>query len=385
MTGFNAATPFLAQYAQVLGVTASGDVEAWAGWFSAVFAAGMAISAPIWGVLADRVGHRIILLRALLGDAVTVGALALARTPSQVLALRFMNGLVSGSVPAAYAMISMVTPFAERASALGLLQTSIFVGSSVGPTLGGVLADTSGFRLTYVVSGLFLAIAGAVAWFGTRHHSHAHGSVQQASLLAGVRTVMTSRALALLFVIRALITAGFRGVTTYMPLFVQSLSGPDSRVTTLTGVAFTVNMMTTALGSIGSGRMARRWSLRGLLTATAAGAALTFLCLARVSDLRSLLWIQAVSGLLMGALTTASVAALSVAAPRDQVGAVFGLESTVQSIANIAGPLAAAALAVAFGLRSVFVLAAMLTAISAAFSWFGRSRTVAPESSEGNR
>src|SRR2546427_11153691 len=55
---------------------------------------------------------------------------------------------------------------------MGLLQTSVYVGISAGPVLGGLIAQAVGIRGTFFVAGAMLAIAGGFVWqFGHEHFS----------------------------------------------------------------------------------------------------------------------------------------------------------------------------------------------------------------------
>jgi MFS family permease len=62
-------------------------------------------------------------LRAPLGRSLTVGAMGLVSNPAQLLVLRVLQGLVTGTVPATAALVSSIAPPAVRAS-LGIVQTA---------------------------------------------------------------------------------------------------------------------------------------------------------------------------------------------------------------------------------------------------------------------
>jgi MFS family permease len=66
----------------------------------------------------------------------------------------------------------------------------------------------------------------------------------------------------------------------------------------------------------------------------------------------------------MGGTVTALSATLAALAPAGRQGTVYGVESTVTSVANAVGPMVSAALAVAGGLRMPFLGSAALFALA---------------------
>ncbi|MCL5108924.1 MAG: MFS transporter, partial [Chloroflexi bacterium] len=135
-------------------------VEMWAGLLG--FAAGlsMAASAPVWGALADRYGRKSMVLRATLGGAVLVGTMGLVQSVQQLLVIRFLQGAVTGVTAAFASLVAGFTPRERVGFALGTLQMSAYLGNSLGPLLGGVIADSIGFRFSFFLTAAMLALGG---------------------------------------------------------------------------------------------------------------------------------------------------------------------------------------------------------------------------------
>ena len=68
-TAFMFVVPFMPLYVQQLGVEDAGHAAAWAGFINGASGATMALIAPLWGILSDRLGRKIMLLRATLAAA----------------------------------------------------------------------------------------------------------------------------------------------------------------------------------------------------------------------------------------------------------------------------------------------------------------------------
>src|SRR5215813_9857931 len=157
--GFSFAFPFLPVYLRQLGVHDPGQLALWTGVTAGASGASLAIMSPIWGTLADRYGRRAMLLRAMIGGAVTVGLMGFARGPVDLLVLRLLQGATAGTVAAATALVASGTPRARVGWALGVLTSAVAVGTAFGPLLGGLAATLLGVRAIFWAGGALLGAA----------------------------------------------------------------------------------------------------------------------------------------------------------------------------------------------------------------------------------
>jgi DHA1 family multidrug resistance protein-like MFS transporter len=106
--------PFLPLYVKQLGVESQADVIEWSGVaFGATFL-GTAVTAPIWGKLADRYGRKPMLIRAAVGMAVVMSLIGVAHNVYELVGLRTIAGLVGGYASASTVMVGTQAP-RERA------------------------------------------------------------------------------------------------------------------------------------------------------------------------------------------------------------------------------------------------------------------------------
>jgi MFS family permease len=75
---------------------------------------------------------------------VIIFLIGFTQTPAQFLFLRVFQGALTGTVAAATVLVTSVVPENEIGFLLGLLQTGIALGNSLGPPMGGYLADAIG-------------------------------------------------------------------------------------------------------------------------------------------------------------------------------------------------------------------------------------------------
>jgi DHA1 family multidrug resistance protein-like MFS transporter len=119
--GFAFAFPFLPIFLRELGVHETGSLALWTGWAAGASGIALAVASPIWGVVADRFGRKSMLIRAMIGGAVSVGLMSLAQRPEHVVALRLLQGAFSGTVAAATALVEPLLVLVMGGVVLGLV------------------------------------------------------------------------------------------------------------------------------------------------------------------------------------------------------------------------------------------------------------------------
>jgi DHA1 family multidrug resistance protein-like MFS transporter len=106
-------------------------------------------SAPVWGMV----------VRAMGCGAVIAFLMPLAQNPGELIVLRVLQGVFTGSVAASLALVAAAVPREKLGYAMGLMQMAVFTGSSIGTLVGGQLVDRIGFQPTFLVAALLLAVA----------------------------------------------------------------------------------------------------------------------------------------------------------------------------------------------------------------------------------
>ena len=159
LIGFGFALPFLPFYLQELGMHDPVRLRLWSGLFVTVAGVPQAVFLPIWGLLADRFGRKPMTLRANLGGAVVLLGMGLVRTPGQLMVLRAIQGVLTGTVTANLTLAVAAAPPRRAGLVIGLMNAAVFTGNALGPLAGGILADRVGFRPSFLVSSVFLLAA----------------------------------------------------------------------------------------------------------------------------------------------------------------------------------------------------------------------------------
>lgn len=370
MIGFSMVIPFLPLFVQEMGVTDDAQVKLWSGLLLSGQALTMGLMAPVWGGLADRHGRRLMLLRATFGATVVMALMGFAQTPLQLLILRVIQGALTGTVPAATTLIASVVPRERIGFALGLLQTGMFAGVSIGPLIGGVVADTLGYRYTFFLTGgcLFLSALGVLLWvhedFSPAEHKP---GTPRSPWWQGLVEVVRGRGPLVALVVRFLSRTGTRTIGPILPLFVLALMPPESAVgaATMTGLVTGVNAIASSLGAVVLGRMSDRAGYRRILLFSTVAAGLIYLIQGAVTTTAQLIVLQFFLGLALAGTVSTLAALLARLVPEGRQGAIYGLDTSIVSGANALGPMVGSAIAVAMGNRAAFALAGGLLLASA--------------------
>ncbi len=354
--GFSVIFPFLPLYVQDLGIRSGLSVEFWSGMVFSAQAVTMMIASPFWGAMADRYGRKLMVERAMFGGAVVLFLMGFARSAEELVLLRAAQGLITGTISAANALVAAAVPRSQTGYAMGVLQVGLWGGIAVGPLLGGFMADTMGFRPTFVVTAILLAAAGVVVWWGVNETFTPPDKPDPGHLafLADWGRILAAPGVGLTYGLEFLSRLGQTMIVPIAPLFIQMLLPNSTRVGTFTGLAVGMSSAAGTASAIYLGRLGDRIGHRRILTISALLAALLYVPQTFVTSAWQLLVLQLLSGAAIGGIVPALSALLARYTRLGEEGVVFGLDNSIVSAARAVAPLLGAGISVWFGLRGTF-------------------------------
>lgn len=360
--GFSFVVPFMPLFIQQLGIHGVASVTLWAALLSGGTAVTMAISSPIWGVLADRYGRKIMVVRAALSAALLVGLMGLAQNVWQLLALRVLQGGFTGTVSASQALVASQAPKERMGFSLGIMQTSVFLGTSLGPFAGGVVADTFGFRRSFIVAGLALFCSGLLVALLVQEEERFGERKGEArpQLLSGMGDALKIRGLPAMIGAVFAVQFGTTVVFPILPQFIQILQGAAGHAATVTGIVFAGAGIAGAISSVVVGWFSDRIGYRSILVVAALSAAILSVPQYFVTATWQLFVLRVGISLCMGAILPASSALVASLVPSEKRGTAYGLTASANAVGFAAGPLTAAAVVALVNIRAVFLTAAVL-------------------------
>ncbi len=134
------------------------------GLLASSFAIAQFIASPIIGALSDRYGRRPILLVCILGTAVSYYLFGLAASLWMLFFSRVVDGITGGVAATAQAYIADISSPENRAKNFGLTGAAFGLGFTLGPALGGVLANIN-LNLPVFVAGTIALLNFFLGWF----------------------------------------------------------------------------------------------------------------------------------------------------------------------------------------------------------------------------
>jgi MFS transporter, DHA1 family, multidrug resistance protein len=367
--GFTFVLPFMPIYVQALGVEDAGSAAAWAGVINSSTAVTMALAAPLWGKLGDRVGLKPMLLRATVAGSIVIGLMGLVGSPWQLLALKTLQGCLTGTVAAATVLVSATAPAQRAGARLGTLQMVIFVAAAAGPFFGGAFADLVGIRASFGVTAALLAASALLISVWVKEERSGEETEDDESVAAEgplpYRRLAPS--LLALFVVQMTIMSAAPA----LPGLLSTLMDEPVRVATLAGWVIATGALAASVGSLVGGKLAARFGARRVIIWTLLLAGISALPQAEVDSV-GLLWaLRLVTGLFVGtAIPVANLAIRGSVHPGRQ-GEAFGVAGTATSTGNAIGPLAGGLLAASFGFGAPFLVPGVCLVAVSAIIWGG--------------
>jgi MFS family permease len=109
---------------------------------------------PYWGRMGDRLGHKLMMIRALFALALCQAIAAAVTDPWLLIVIRFAQGGLAGFLAAAQAYALSIGVHKGHGRLIAKLQSATAIGSLAGPVLGGALMEAYDFTLLCVSSAL---------------------------------------------------------------------------------------------------------------------------------------------------------------------------------------------------------------------------------------
>ena len=349
-------------FVEQLGIE-SDQVAFYAGLAISVSAVSAALVSPIWGILADKYGRKPMMIRAGLAMTVTMGGLAFVPNIYWLLFLRLLNGVFTGFVPNATALIASQVPKDKSGAALGTLSTGVVAGTLTGPFVGGFIAEIFGIRNVFLLVGAFLFLAAILTIFFIKEDFQPVAKEKAIPTKEVFSSFKYPRLLINLFLTSFVIQFSAQSIGPILALYVRDL-GQTANLLLVSGLivssmGFSSMMSAGVLGKLGD----KVGNHRLLVVAQIYSVIIYLLCAHATSPLQLGLY-RFLFGLGTGALIPGVNALLSKMTPKSGISRIFAFNQVFFYLGGVIGPMAGSAVAGYLGYHAVFYATAACVTFS---------------------
>jgi DHA1 family multidrug resistance protein-like MFS transporter len=361
---FSLGLPFMAFYLREFGVTDVAEIKYYIGILAAAPAFSMALMAPIWGILGDKYGKKIMLLRAMFAGSLVLVGMGLATDLQLLLILRISQGLFTGTITAANTLVASQTPQDRMSFALGFLSSSNFIGMAIGPTIGGYVGELIGYRVSFFAGGALMLMGFLLVLFLVKEEKRE--KVAPLDNRIGVHKIIgvfTPTIVITLFIILCLNTV--RSIfSPYMPLFVQQMLGTMVGAPRITGLISTITALMVATAGLTLSRLGDRFDKFMILKRLMLGSLLMSLIVSIPDKLTMFIIVYALLFLMLGGIEPIVMTITVKDIPPELRGMIFGFIGVVVNLGLGISPLIGGWVSIKYDLHAILYLFPLFISIS---------------------
>ena len=358
LCGNSFALPFIPLYIRdhfgLVDETQRGTVVAMYQFFGTVT---FCLSNPLWGMLADRWGRKLMLLRAYFLNAVTIPLMMVAPSVTWLVAIRALVAMFSGTVSASQALIVSNTPEEHHGFALGFLSTALWSGTVLGFLGGGMIVHFFSYRTAFICCGAMFFLSGLLMLFFVRENF----------VPPPRRDRNAAKAPGGAFPLHLVLLIGFIGAVAmarridipFLPMLVEVVGGADKAALHTSFISALA-----AAGGVGSGilfgALSDRFPAWKLALPTLLVAGLATLFQSSTDSLWSLGFWRFLCYFAAGGLEPIIIAVIARTVAPERRSTALGWSASIRVAGGVAGAAVSGAVVAHFQTRGVFASAGIL-------------------------
>lgn len=380
LSAFSFCLPFMALYLRESGIVPPDKAAQWSGILQSVSSVSMVVFAPIWGMLGDKYGRKMMLVRANLAGGFVLYLTALVENVEALIVLRILHGAFTGTVAAAQSLVATNTPDRNQGFAIGVIMAAVSAGQAAGNFFGGLCAEHFGPVVSFKVGGVMLLVSTVMVVFSVKETfvrpeplPHPTPSVRIRRRQESVNNFKSG-----LPILGVVSLVSFVQVYDgpFLPLYIDSLyaaaqgivaTAPDGaidgRVYGLTGTVGLVATIAAMIGSTAAGVLMDRkippWVWVVLPALCGAGA----LWIALQPTFWGLVAGRSLFLMISSSLASVVIVVLGRMTPNSRRGAAMGWSQAARSVGWSTSPILGALISQRFGWMNAFLVLAGLTAL----------------------
>ena len=379
LSAFSFCLPFLALYIRNRQIVPEGEVLQWASILNAVPSFSMMIFAPIWGIMGDRYGRKMMLVRANLAGGFVLYLMGVVDSIEGLIVLRILHGAFTGTVPAAQTLVATNTPDRNQGFAIGVIMAAVNAGTMAGNYFGGLCAEHFGPVFSFKLGGVLLFLSTALVVFAVRENfvkpvTLPSANTRSARLRRRRDSINSFKSGIPILLVIGYVSFLYVYDSPYLSLYVDEIfrhspaasgmtdEAVTSRVFGVTGWVSAVASIAATLGSVVVGIVMDKKLPAVVWAATAAVCAVGAVWIGSDASLFGLTAGRVVYLFFLSGLGSSLVVLLGRMTPSSKRGAAMGWAMTTRSIGWVVGPLTGGYISAKLGWSSSYLFLAGFSA-----------------------
>ena len=321
------------------------------------------LSAPLWGILADKYGRKLMLLRSYYVTAILFPLLYFAPNVIWFIAIRFVVSAFSGTVTAAQTLVVTNTPEDKQGFALGTLSTALWSGNMLGFLIGAVIVNSFGYFWAFVICGVSYLAGGILV----------HSLVREDFVRPAVKTVSIkteesnffaswkgySKAIWILLILFLVMGMARRLDEPYLAILVEKVGGTANAIK-YTGWICALAALGGFFSGILIGKLCDRYSPTKIALPATILAACTMVFQAYAVNITMLGSARFFHFFAAGGLEPAFQTLLSRISPPEKRGTLFGMASSLRMVGILVAAILGGGVIFLAGINAVFLTSGVL-------------------------
>lgn len=362
--GYSMTMPFISLFIEQLGNYNKFQVNLYSGLAFAMTFIAQAIISPYWGNLADRKGRKLMCMRAAGVMSLTIFITGLAQSALFIIGMRFLQGLFSGYINNATALMAGETPHQRSGWVMSQMMTAGTAGNLVGPLLGGALSSAFGYRIPFFITGglMFLVFLGT--WLLTKEDFTPISPKAMKPMKEIMHSLPDVRLIVVMFITTMIVQSSTMSIDPIVSLYVKSLMPHSHSVALVAGIVAATPGLGTMLAASKVGHIMDNIGPEKVLRWGLLGATILFIPMTLIPNAWSLAFWRFLLGIASAALLPAAQTVLTLNVPPEAFGRVFSYNQSFQAVGSVLGSLLGSTISGMFTYEWVFAATGLILLVN---------------------
>lgn len=348
--------PIFPSFAQNIGSSLS-----MLGSYGSVAAISMLVLALPLGRLSDRFGRKKLMTPGLILFIVTPISYIMVRTPFHLYPIRIFIGLGMGLVFGnGFLLMSEITEADNKNIAQGLYMTSMGIGFTVGPLIGGISTKLYGYHSSFLLSSGF----GVLSFIFLQYVEEKHDSkMKKLRTKLRVREILGDPLVLAAGVSNFLNSLMFNAVTLFFPVYGESIGLDEAEV----GFGLTARGLSSTVVRLPVGSLIKRIKVLYLMTLGLFMSAITLYGVSISNGIMLVSILMGVQGIAYGIFLTSGNVYVEIHAHEGARGTAMAVYSIFRNIGGIISPMLLGIISEKIGVKGALQFSTGITLIGIVF------------------